>query len=73
MMHDLGIYGSTDPVAVDHATLEGMKMATLNPSSPKHDDFDRLVSSSDTFFSHSEKIGLGSTKYKLVTLSKEKK
>jgi uncharacterized Fe-S center protein len=73
MMHDLGIFASTDPVAVDHATVEGMKNATLNPSSPKHGDFDRLISSSDSFFLHGEKIGLGTTKYNLISLSKERK
>ena len=72
MMHDLGIFGSTDPVAVDHATLQAMKNATLNPASPKVDDFDRLAGSSQSFFKHGEKIGLGSTDYELVTLTHEK-
>ncbi|TFG98956.1 DUF362 domain-containing protein [Candidatus Thorarchaeota archaeon] len=72
LMHDLGIFGSTDPVAVDHATLQAMKTATLNHASPKHDDFDRLVESSQSFFRHGEKLGLGSTEYKLVTLTKTK-
>jgi len=73
MMHDLGIFGATDPVAIDHATLESMKTATLNPASPKYDDFDRLTEASQAFFLHGEKFGLGSTKYKLVTLTKTKK
>ena len=72
MMHDLGIFGSSDPVAVDHAALQAMKKAKLNPASPKHDDFDRLTESSEAFFLHGEKMELGSTKYELVTLSKEK-
>ncbi|MGY5881129.1 MAG: DUF362 domain-containing protein, partial [Candidatus Thorarchaeota archaeon] len=71
MMHDLGIFGSTDPVAVDHATLQAMKTAQLNPASPKHDDFGRLTESSEAFFLHGEKLELGSTKYELVTLSKK--
>jgi len=73
MMHDIGILGSTDPIAVDHATLEAMKSANLNPESPKAGDFGRLVSSSETFFRHGEKIGLGTTKYRLEKLSKDKK
>jgi uncharacterized Fe-S center protein len=72
MMHDLGIFGSTDPVAIDHATLQAMKSAQLNPASPKHDDFDRLVEFSSSFFKHGEKMGLGSTQYELIKLSDEK-
>ncbi len=72
MMHGLGIFDSTDPVAIDHATLESMKTATLNPASPKYDDFDRLTEASQAFFLHGEKFGLGSTEYALVTLTKKK-
>ena len=71
MMHDLGIFGSTDPVAVDHATLQAMKSAVLNPESSKIDDFDRLAESSNSFFTHGEKHQLGSTEYELISLTKK--
>jgi uncharacterized Fe-S center protein len=72
MMHDIGIFGSVDPVAIDHATMEAMKSAQLNPASPKHDDFDRLVDSSEAFFKHGERVKLGTTEYELITLTKDK-
>ena len=73
VMHDVGILGSTDPVAVDHATLNAMKGAGLNPeSSVDQDEFESLVNRSDAIFEHALKIGLGNTDYDLVTLSREK-
>ncbi len=72
LMHDLGILGSTDPVAIDHATLEIMKKAALNPQSTRMSDFENLVERSDLIFSHGEKIGLGVTEYDLIELSRAK-
>lgn len=73
VMHDVGILGSTDPVAVDHATLNAMKGASLNTeSSVDHDEFESLVTRSEAIFEHALKIGLGNTDYDLVTLSREK-
>jgi uncharacterized Fe-S center protein len=72
LMHDLGILGSTDPVAIDHATLEVMKRATLNPQSPRMSDFDNLVDRSAMIFAHGEKMRLGTTSYDLVELTRAK-
>ncbi|MFX0054551.1 MAG: DUF362 domain-containing protein [Promethearchaeota archaeon] len=72
LMHDLGILGSTDPLAIDHATLEVMKKAALNPQSSGISEFANLVERSTRIFEHGEKIGLGTTQYKLLALSRAK-
>jgi uncharacterized Fe-S center protein len=72
IMHDIGILGSTDPVAVDHATLERIKDATLNEKANiDQTQFDNLVERSTIIFEHGRKIGLGTTDYDLVTLTKD--
>jgi uncharacterized Fe-S center protein len=72
VMHDIGVLGSTDPVAVDHATMQAMRKAPLNPASNVgKSEFDSLVSRSEVIFEHCRKIGLGDTEYELVTLSKK--
>ncbi|KXH72912.1 MAG: hypothetical protein AM326_00875 [Candidatus Thorarchaeota archaeon SMTZ-45] len=71
-MHDLGILGSTDPVAIDHATLEVMKNASLNTQSGGRSEFENLVNRSELIFSHGERIGLGSTIYELIRLTRER-
>jgi len=71
VMHDIGILGSTDLIAIDHATLSAMKTATLNPGANiDQSQFEGLVERSEVIFNHGEKIGLGSTDYELVTLTK---
>ncbi|MFW9966508.1 MAG: DUF362 domain-containing protein [Candidatus Thorarchaeota archaeon] len=72
LMHDLGILGSTDPVAIDHATLEVMKNASLNPQSGGRSEFESLVNRSELIFSHGERIGLGSTIYELIRLTRKR-
>ena len=72
MMHDIGILGATDPVAVDHATLKVMKKATLNPNSEKTPEFASLVQQSEHFFNHGCKIGLGTIEYEFVGLTRKK-
>jgi uncharacterized Fe-S center protein len=73
VMHDIGILGSTDLVAVDHATLQAMQGATLNTeSSVDQSEFDSLAKRSEAIFEHGLKMGLGTTKYELVKLSWEK-
>jgi len=73
VMHDVGILGSTDPVAVDHATMHAMKWVALNPESGVDgDEFESLAARSEAIFEHGSKIGLGSTDYELVALAKKK-
>lgn len=72
VMHDVGILGSTDPVAIDHATVHVMKGMVLNTESIATSEFESLVERSETIFKHGSKIGLGTTDYDLVTLSREK-
>jgi len=71
LMHDLGIFGSADPVAVDIAVLDKMRSATLNKESPAVGTFDSLVENSSKFFRHANELGFGTTQYELVPLSKE--
>ncbi|MFX1485125.1 MAG: DUF362 domain-containing protein, partial [Promethearchaeota archaeon] len=67
VMHDIGILGSTDPVAIDHATIHVMKGAALNfESNVDKDEFESLVTRSQVVFEHGRKIGLGTTEYELV-------
>ena len=71
VMHDIGIFGSADLVAVDHATLEAMKNKKLNPhANIDQGQFESLVERSGVIFKHGQKIGLGTTDYELVTLTK---
>jgi len=73
VMHDIGILGSSDLVAVDHATMHAMKGAVLNvDSSVNQSEFDSLAERSEAIFTHGKKIGLGSTDYELVKLSRKK-
>ncbi|TXT54209.1 MAG: hypothetical protein BAJATHORv1_80016 [Candidatus Thorarchaeota archaeon] len=70
LMHDLGIFGSRDPVAIDAATADAMKKAMPNKANPNSERIATLVDKSSVFFEHSEKIGLGSKKFDLVFLSR---
>ena len=72
VMHDIGILGSSDLVAVDHATLIAMKGMTLNPDANiDQAQFEDLMERSEIIFEHGQKIGLGTTDYDLVTLTKD--
>ncbi len=72
VMHDIGIFGSSDLVAVDHATLIAMKSGRMNPNANiDQAQFEDLVERSEVIFEHSRKIGLGTIDYDLVTLSKD--
>lgn len=73
MMHDVGIFGSRDPVAVDHATLQEMKKQPLNPESSERGAFEALVKRSEVLFNHAAKMGIGSSDYELVNLSKKRR
>ncbi|MGY5856036.1 MAG: DUF362 domain-containing protein [Candidatus Thorarchaeota archaeon] len=72
VMHDVGILGSSDLVAVDHATMVAMKGASLNTASMNQEEFDSLAERSEALFAHGQKIGLGQKDYELVTLTREK-
>ena len=72
VMHDIGIFGSSDLVAVDHATLAAMKSRKLNPNANIDQvQFEDLLDRSEVIFEHGRKIGLGTIDYDLVTLSKD--
>jgi hypothetical protein len=68
LMHDIGIFGARDPVAIDHATLEIMKDATISEDSPAADSFSRLVENSASFFTHAKKMNFGTTDYDFVNV-----
>lgn len=72
VMHDVGILGSTDLIAIDHATMHAMKGLVLNTESMDQSEFENLVERSELIFEHGRMIGLGSTDYKLVPLSRDK-
>jgi uncharacterized Fe-S center protein len=72
VMHDIGILGSSDLVAIDHATLNAMKDMELNPdANVDQSQFEGLISRSEIIFDHGRKMGLGTTDYEIVTLSKD--
>jgi len=64
LIPDVGILASTDPVAIDVATLDLTKQANgkhlTATAYPRHDPLIQLR--------HAEKVGLGSTTYELVQL-----
>lgn len=73
VMHDIGILGSSDLLAIDHATMHAMKGVALNAeSSVDQSQFESLAERSEAIFEHGRKIGLGTTDYDLVKLSREK-
>ncbi|MBD3405710.1 MAG: DUF362 domain-containing protein [Candidatus Lokiarchaeota archaeon] len=69
LMHDLGIFGSRDPVVVDAATADTMKSRLSNGSNPNFARVQELVEKSSVFFEHAKKIGLSTGKYDLVQIS----
>ncbi|NHJ13459.1 MAG: DUF362 domain-containing protein [Candidatus Thorarchaeota archaeon] len=88
LVHDIGIFGSRDPLAVDEATLQAIKDAPANPDSMivdiecgvckfasahacKDPETGAVIELAERQFSHAEKIGLGSRKYELVTLTRD--
>jgi uncharacterized Fe-S center protein len=62
---DIGILGSTDPVAVDQAAIDLMEK-TANKPLNKISKYPNL--NGKWQLEHAEKIGLGSRKYKLVEI-----
>lgn len=65
-MADLGIYASTDPVALDRACVD----AVFNSTDPGKDDLiERINSRHGThILDAAEQLGIGSQKYKIVTI-----
>ncbi len=70
LIHDVGVFGSRDPVAIDAATASKMHDATRNPAASAATNLDALLEKSKAFFEHGVKIGLGSSEYELVELTK---
>ncbi|MGY5854264.1 MAG: DUF362 domain-containing protein [Candidatus Thorarchaeota archaeon] len=71
LMHDIGIFGSQDPVAIDHATMETMRDAPRNTAVASSEKVDSLIEKSLLFFNHGDELGIGSTEYELVDLSRK--
>ncbi|MGY5876475.1 MAG: DUF362 domain-containing protein [Candidatus Thorarchaeota archaeon] len=71
LMHDIGIFGSQDPVAIDHATMETMRDVPRNTEAISSEKVDSLIEKSILFFNHGSKLGIGSTEYDLVDLSRK--
>jgi uncharacterized Fe-S center protein len=71
LMHDLGVFGSRDPLALDVATAKSMGTAELNSAAEASSKVEELLQKSDTFFEHGVKMKIGSLEYELVNLSKE--
>lgn len=64
LMNDVGILASTDPVAIDQASLDLIaKKSGNDPLKKAHPDVDYTVQ-----LAHAEKIGLGSRTYELVEI-----
>jgi uncharacterized Fe-S center protein len=68
LMHDLGIFGSRDPAAIDHATLGKMERAPRNEDAVSAEKVDGPVQKSQAFFDHAAKLGMGTVEYDLVQL-----
>jgi uncharacterized Fe-S center protein len=68
LMHDIGIFGSNDILAIDHATIEAMRLANRNPESTNAERVDEFIEKSAIFFEHAQKLGLGTKDYELVEL-----
>ena len=65
-MGDIGILASLDPVALDRASVD---MVSNSDDPGKGDLIERINSRHGTHtIEHAEKLGLGSQKYRLVTL-----
>lgn len=54
---DLGIFASTDPVAIDKACFDMLEKRE-----------GKKPFTGDAIFSYAEKLGLGSAKYKLISI-----
>lgn len=75
IVHDIGILASTDPVAIDKASLDLVNKAEINPASAighhHHQDGDRFTfthpkTNGKECLEHAEAIGLGSQQYELI-------
>jgi uncharacterized Fe-S center protein len=66
-MPDIGMLASTDPVALDKASLD---LIYARPETERHELAERIESVSGSYqVVYAEKAGLGSRKYELVELS----
>ncbi|MFW9920264.1 MAG: DUF362 domain-containing protein [Candidatus Thorarchaeota archaeon] len=70
LMHDLGVFGSRDPVAIDAATASIMGTAARNSAAAASENVSELLHRSQKFFKHGMAIGLGSSEFELVKLTK---
>ncbi|UCE09250.1 MAG: DUF362 domain-containing protein [Candidatus Thorarchaeota archaeon] len=68
LMHDLGIFGSRDPTAIDHATLKKMETAHRNEVAASISKIDGLVQKSQAFFEHALKVRLGAVEYDFIQI-----
>ncbi len=69
MLKDMGILASTDPVALDQACLDKVFNHDGKPGDDNRPLIERISSRHGTHtVDYAEKIGLGSKKYKLITI-----
>jgi uncharacterized Fe-S center protein len=78
IVHDIGILASTDPVAIDKASVDLVNKAEINPASAigehHHEEGDRFgfthpKTNWRECLDHAEAIGLGSQQYELVEVN----
>ncbi len=88
LVHDIGIFGSRDPLATDQASLDAINEAPTNPASPigdeecqqkfatahacKDPDSGEIVPLADIQMAHADKMKLGLREYELIQLTREK-
>ncbi len=70
LMHDIGVFGSRDPLALDLATAKEMERSVGNSSNESSAKIRELLRKSDAFFKHGNMMKLGSLEYELVTISR---
>jgi uncharacterized Fe-S center protein len=78
IVNDIGILASTDPVAIDKASLDLVNKAEINPASAigehHHKEGDRFgfthpSTNGKECLEHAQNIGLGSMKYELIEVA----
>jgi uncharacterized Fe-S center protein len=66
-MPDIGIFASTDPVALDRASLDQIY---ARPEVERHDLAERIESVNGSYqVVYAEKMGLGSQQYELIDIN----
>ncbi|MFW9909351.1 MAG: DUF362 domain-containing protein [Candidatus Thorarchaeota archaeon] len=72
LMHDVGVFASRNPLAIDMATAEAFAKAPRNHLAESSEKVDGLIKKSTLFFQHGIKMGLGSEDYDVEIITKNK-